>query len=85
MCVEAMRKWGIPKAIAWPKSTGGKARRSPAFDVSAVLAHHVTSAGAQTPDAVGYVLDLDGIVVYHTGDSLYHPDMRAVKDRGVRQ
>ena len=48
--------------------------------VTAVLAHHVSHAGAQTPDAVGFIFELDGIRVYHTGDTLYHPDLRQVRD-----
>jgi L-ascorbate 6-phosphate lactonase len=75
MCVEAMRSWGLPEE-RFVEINRGERRPIAGVDVTAVLAHHVSPAGAQTPDAVGYVLDLDGIVVYHTGDSLYHPDLR---------
>ncbi len=74
MCAEAMRAWGLPgERIV--EINRGEARQIAGVGVTAVLAHHVSPAGAQTPDAVGYVLDLDGIVVYHSGDSLYHPDL----------
>jgi L-ascorbate 6-phosphate lactonase len=73
-CVEAMRSWGVPEERI-VEINRGERRQIAGIDVAAVLAHHVSPAGAQTPDAVGYVLDLDGIVVYHTGDSLYHPDL----------
>jgi L-ascorbate metabolism protein UlaG (beta-lactamase superfamily) len=80
MCVEAMREWQIP-ADRVVEINRGDDQTIAGVSVSAVLAHHVSPAGAQTPDAVGYVLDLDGIIVYHTGDSLYHPDLNAVKAR----
>lgn len=74
LCAEAMRTWGLPgERIV--EINRGETRRIAGVGVTAVLAHHVSPAGAQTPDAVGYVLDLDGIVVYHSGDSLYHPDL----------
>jgi len=80
MCVEAMREWEIP-ADRVVEINRGESQIIAGIPVSAVLAHHVSPAGAQTPDAVGYVLDLDGVVVYHSGDSLYHPDLQAVKAR----
>jgi L-ascorbate metabolism protein UlaG (beta-lactamase superfamily) len=75
MCAEAMRSWGLPTERI-VEINRGESRSIAGVDVSAVLAQHVSPAGAQTPDAVGFVLDLDGIVVYHTGDSLYHPELR---------
>ena len=74
MCAAAMRSWGLPEE-RFVEINRGESRSIAGVDVSAVLAHHVSPAGAQTPDAVGYVLDLDGIVVYHTGDSLYHSEL----------
>jgi L-ascorbate 6-phosphate lactonase len=75
MCAEAMRSWGLPEERI-VEVNRGENRVIAGIGVTAVLAHHVSPAGAQTPDAVGFVLDLDGIVVYHTGDSLYHPELR---------
>lgn len=79
-CVTAMRGWGIA-AKRVVEINRGETRLIQGVSVSAVFAHHVSTAGAQTPDAVGYVLNLDGVVVYHTGDTLYHPDLQAVKAR----
>jgi L-ascorbate 6-phosphate lactonase len=75
MCIETMRSWGLPEERI-VEINRGERRSIVGVAVNAVLAHHVSPAGAQTPDAVGFVLDLDGIVVYHTGDSLYHPELR---------
>jgi L-ascorbate 6-phosphate lactonase len=77
MCAEAMRGWGIPeeRVVAINR---GEQRPIAGVPVTAVLAHHVSNAGAQTPDAVGFVVELDGIRIYHTGDTLYHPDLQQV-------
>jgi L-ascorbate metabolism protein UlaG (beta-lactamase superfamily) len=80
MCVEAMQEWEIPSDRV-VEINKGENQTIAGVPVSAVFAHHVSPAGAQTPDAVGYVLDLDGVIIYHTGDSLYHPELHAVKAR----
>ncbi len=77
-CTTAMRKWGIP-ASRIVEINCGETHVLHDVCISAVLAHHVSPAGAQTPDAVGYVLDWDGVVVYHSGDTLYHPNLRLMK------
>ncbi|MFB0533430.1 MAG: MBL fold metallo-hydrolase, partial [Anaerolineae bacterium] len=64
MCVEAMREWEIPSDHV-VEINRGDSQTIAGIPVGAVFAHHVSPAGAQTPDAVGYVFDLDGIVVYH--------------------
>jgi L-ascorbate 6-phosphate lactonase len=74
MCAAAMRSWGLPEE-RFVEINRGESRSIAGVDVSAVLAHHVSPVGTQTPDAVGYVLDLDGIVIYHSGDSLYHSEL----------
>ena len=79
MCAEAMHTWGLPAERIF-EINRGEARRLAGVPVTAVLAHHVSSVGTQCPDAVGYVFDLDGICVYHTGDTLYHPDLRQVRE-----
>jgi L-ascorbate 6-phosphate lactonase len=75
MCAEAMRSWGLPEERI-VELNRGESSSIAGVNVSAVLAHHISPEGVQTPDAVGFVLDLDGIVVYHTGDSLYHPELQ---------
>ena len=77
-CVALMAEWGVPAGRIVKMDTGDR-RTLRGADVSAVFAHHASSAGAQTPDAVGFVVDLGGIRVYHTGDTLAHPDLKAMK------
>jgi len=77
MCVAAMREWGLPaRRIA--EINRGEERALAGVTVRGVRAHHVSPAGAQTPDAIGYVFDLGGVRVYHTGDTLYHPELKQV-------
>ena len=76
LCVQAMRDWGIP-AGRIVEINRGESQTIAGVPVSAVFAHHESEAGAPQPDAVGFVLDLEGIIVYHTGDTLYHPDLKA--------
>jgi L-ascorbate 6-phosphate lactonase len=79
MCAEAMHAWGIgDERIV--EINRGEQRDLAGVPVTAVLAHHVSNAGAQTPDAVGYIFESGGIRVYHTGDTLYHPDLQQVRD-----
>lgn len=79
LCVKAMREWGLP-AERVVEINHGEHRSVAGVPLTAVLAHHVSPAGAQTPDAVGYVFDLEGIRVYHSGDTLYHPELQQVRD-----
>jgi len=75
-----MQEWKIP-ADRVVEINRGESRGIAGVPVSAVFAHHVSPAGVQTPDAVGYVLDLDDVIVYFTGDTLYHLDLQEVKAR----
>jgi L-ascorbate 6-phosphate lactonase len=91
-CIEAMRGWCFP-AERLIEINQGDQKEICGLNITAVYAHHASDAGAQTPDAVGYVMDLDGIVVYHTGDTLYdmkldeagqyHPDALLVCINGA--
>ena len=52
----------------------GKTARIGGIDVTGVFADH----GDYAPDALGLVIDLDGVRVYHSGDTAYRPErMRA--------
>jgi len=79
MCASAMLEWGLADDRV-REINQGEQQTLEGVPVRAVLAHHVSPAGAQTPDAVGFLLDFDDIRVYHTGDTLYHPDLQQVRD-----
>ena len=81
MCAQTMRDWGIPEPRIVQLDRGER-REILGVEIAAVLAHHVSNAGAQTPDAVGHLVDVGGIRVYHSGDTLLHPDLHSI--RGAR-
>jgi len=73
-CVKAFRKMGVPEDRSHLLETG-KQISLEGINVHAVYADH----GDFAPDALGVVLDFDGIKVYHTGDTAYQPEyFRAV-------
>lgn len=78
LCVRAMREWEIPVEHV-VEINRGESKTIAGIPVTAVFAHHESPAGAPQPDAVGFVLDLEGKIVYHTGDTLYHRDLKNVK------
>jgi L-ascorbate metabolism protein UlaG (beta-lactamase superfamily) len=78
LCVQAMREWGIP-AERIVEINEGESLTIAGVPITAVFAHHESEAGAPQPDALGYVLDFEGITVYHSGDTLYHPDLKAIR------
>jgi L-ascorbate 6-phosphate lactonase len=77
LCAQTMRDWGI-EAERIVEINRGETRKIAGVPVSAVFAHHESEAGASQPDAVGFVLDLEGTIVYHSGDTLYHPQLQGV-------
>jgi L-ascorbate metabolism protein UlaG (beta-lactamase superfamily) len=52
----------------------GESKKIGYINVKAVLAHH-------TKDSVGYVLQVDDLVFYHTGDTIYYNDLISVKEK----
>ena len=73
-CVKEFRKMGVPEKRCHLLETG-KQLALEGINVHAVYADH----GDLAPDALGVVLDFDGIKVYHTGDTAYQPEpFRAV-------
>lgn len=68
-CVKEFRKLGIAEERCHLLEEGGEAGIA-GVRVKGVYADH----GELAPDAIGIVLDFDGIQVYHTGDTAYRPN-----------
>ena len=68
-CVRALERIGIPPERTHRLAVG-EACSFDGFSLRAVYADH----GESEPDAIGIVLDADGIRVYHTGDTCYCPE-----------
>ena len=68
-CMKEFEKMGIPENRRHLLEEG-KTLNIAGIGVHGVYADH----GELAPDALGVVLDLDGIKVYHTGDTTYRPN-----------
>jgi L-ascorbate 6-phosphate lactonase len=68
-CMKEFEKAGIPSARCHLLEEGNS------LTLGNVAVHGVyADHGEFAPDALGIVLDLDGISVYHTGDTAYRPE-----------
>ena len=67
-CVKEFRTMGIPESRCHLLEAGKKSVVA-GIAVEGVYADH----GELAPDAIGVVLDFDGIRVYHTGDTAFRP------------
>ncbi len=68
-CVKEFRKWGIPDD-RYHLLEEGKEISMKGIGLRGVYADH----GELAPDAIGILLDLEGIKVYHTGDTAYRSE-----------
>jgi len=68
-CIPEYRKLGLPADRAM-KIKVGQTLHFDGFALTGVYADH----GEQTPDALGVVLDVEGIVVWQVGDTAYRPE-----------
>jgi L-ascorbate 6-phosphate lactonase len=68
-CVKQFKKMSIPPERCHLLEAG-KEIVLEGISVKAVYADH----GELAPDALGVILDFDGIKVYHTGDTAYRPE-----------
>lgn len=67
-CVKEFKRIGIPEDRCHLLEEG-RVTRAAGISVEAVYADH----GVLAPDAVGVVLDFEGVKVYHTGDTAFRP------------
>jgi L-ascorbate 6-phosphate lactonase len=69
-CLRSLKRLGIPLERA-TLLEAGHVQAFDGFTLRAVFADH----GASEPEAIGLVLEVDGLKVYHTGDTSYRPEM----------
>ncbi|HLN27861.1 MAG TPA: MBL fold metallo-hydrolase [Gemmataceae bacterium] len=63
--------WGLPRTQIIPISRGQTVDLAGALLTAIIARHEVSTAGWEVPDALGVVLDFDGVRVFHTGDTEY--------------
>ncbi len=79
-CVARLVGRGIPAGSVRPMKTDETIEMS-GVTVTAVPAVHQVP-GFLTEDAVGYLLDIDGLRIYHSGDTEYHRSLLSAGQRG---
>ena len=72
--------WGVPKGQIVPLSHGQTERLAGAAITAVPARHEPNIPGWEVPDAMGVILEIDGIRIYHTGDTEY--DLRLRRLRG---
>jgi L-ascorbate 6-phosphate lactonase len=77
-CISRMAGWGIARD-RMTALTAGQSYTFNDVEITAVPARHVAGIpGWETDDAIGLILDFDGLRVYHSGDTEYDLRLRAL-------
>ncbi len=79
-CVARLGGRGIPAASV-RSIRSGESLALAGVTVTAVPAVHQVP-GFLTEDAVGYLLEIDGVRIYHSGDTEYHRSLLTAAERG---
>jgi L-ascorbate metabolism protein UlaG (beta-lactamase superfamily) len=74
------RTWGVPPARIITLVEGQTVEIAGA-KLTGVAARHIAGPGLEAPDAIGVIVEVDGVAIYHTGDTEYDVRIRALRDR----
>src|SRR5919199_634265 len=75
--------WGVPRQRVQP-IVSGESQEFRDVKINAVPARHIAGIpGWETPDALGVILDFDGLRVYHSGDTEYDLKLRALANQNI--
>lgn len=78
-CTQSMRELGIPASQTYTLNHDD-VLHSGTVRIHATFANHVWGDPDDAPDAVGHVIDFDGLRVYISGDTLYHERMEEIAE-----
>ena len=77
-CVSRMLGWGLPRERVTGISVG-QTHEFKDVKITAVPARHLAGIpGWETDDAIGLLLEIDGLRIYHSGDTEYDLRLRAL-------
>ncbi len=77
-CVARMLGWGVPRARVTGLSVG-QTHEVKDIKITAVPARHIAGIpGWETDDAIGLLLEIDGLRIYHSGDTEYDLRLRGL-------
>jgi L-ascorbate 6-phosphate lactonase len=74
--------WGVARDRIIPLSTGQSTEIGEVTISHAPARHDAGIAGWEAPDAMGVVLEVAGLKIYHTGDTEYDIRLRRLKSQG---
>jgi len=74
------RTWGVPHSRIIPM-TYGQTEKLGGVSVTSVPARHVAGPGFEAPDAMGVIVNVDGVTIYHTGDTEYDVRIRDMREQ----
>lgn len=75
--------WGVPPDRITPIGTGESIEIGAVRITATAARHDAGIAGWEAPDAVGVLLQSDGLTVYHSGDTEYDQRLRALRTQNV--
>ncbi len=77
-CVSRMLGWGLPRTRV-TAITQGQPHTFKDIKITATPARHIAGIpGWETDDAIGLLLEIDGLRIYHSGDTEYDLRLRAL-------
>jgi L-ascorbate metabolism protein UlaG (beta-lactamase superfamily) len=71
--------WGVPRSRIVPLSHGGTETLAGASLTAVPARHEAGVPGWEVPDAMGVILEIDGVRIYHTGDTEYDVRLRRLR------
>lgn len=80
-CASRAPAWGWPETQV-VQIDSGEHRAFGEIEVTATFARHETPT-APAPDAVGYLLEIDGLTIWDVADSEYDARLRSLADRQI--
>lgn len=74
------RTWGVPQSRIITMAYG-QTEHFGDVSVTSVPARHIVGPGFEAPDAMGVILETNGIAIYHSGDTEYDVRIRDLRER----
>lgn len=71
--------WGVPRGQIVPLSHGQTERLAGAAITAVPARHEGGTVGWEVPDAMGVILEIDGLRLYHSGDTEYDVRLRRLR------
>ncbi len=75
--------WGVPRVRITPLAVGETVELAGVSITGTPARHDAGLPGWEVPDAVGIVLQSDGVKIYHCGDTDYDARLRALKNQNL--